>query len=142
MLQPFLLVGVGGSGGKTLRALRHSLELRLKQEDIHEWPKAWQMLHIDSPTNQDGGDFSAPFLPAEKYFALVAPGTSYLEAHAQVMADLPPQFVADVAIIAQIFEQFIKFVAHVTFNVAEELTLTHPDKSQTILAVLLNIPIF
>ena len=51
MLQPFLLVGVGGSGGKTLRAVKHALELRLQQEDWEEgWPKAWQLLHIDTPT--------------------------------------------------------------------------------------------
>jgi len=89
MLQPFLLVGVGGSGGKTLRALRHSLELRLQQEDWQEgWPNAWQMLHVDSPVTQDGASFPAPFLPSENYFPLVAPGTTYRQAHGAVMQNM------------------------------------------------------
>ena len=97
MLQPFLLVGVGGSGGKTLRALRHALELRLQQEDWTEgWPKAWQMIHVDSPVSQDGAAFPADFLPSENYFPLVAPGTSYKQAFDSVVANLPAQFKADI----------------------------------------------
>lgn len=96
MLQPFLLVGVGGSGGKTLRALRHSLELRLQQEDWQEgWPNAWQMLHVDSPVTQDGASFPAPFLK-EGYFPLVSAGTTYKAAYGSVMANLPSGVVPEI----------------------------------------------
>ncbi len=73
-----LLVGVGGSGGKTLRALKEQLDLRLLQEGWEgSWPKAWQILHIDSPTTQDGAEFPSPFLPREDYFPLVENAVSY-----------------------------------------------------------------
>ena len=66
MLRPFLLVGVGGSGGKTLRAIRQGLKAKLQQEGWDEGiPEAWQFLHVDSPSSQDGLEFPAPLLPRE-----------------------------------------------------------------------------
>jgi len=78
MLRPFLLIGVGGSGGKTLRGVRKALQLKLEQEKWRGgWPDAWQFLHIDSPISQDGAEFPAPFLPQDQYLSLVPAGVGY-----------------------------------------------------------------
>ena len=78
MLRPFLLIGVGGSGGKTLRAIRHNLELKLQAAGWAEGiPEAWQFLHYDTPVKQDGGEFGVPFLPPSSYHGLVAASTHY-----------------------------------------------------------------
>jgi hypothetical protein len=99
MLRPFLLVGVGGSGGKTLRALKQTLELELMQRGwTGGWPKAWQLLHVDSPTNQDGASFPAPFLPTEYYQGLVTTGTAYKQAYGAVAlpGKIPSELLPDV----------------------------------------------
>ncbi len=78
MLRPFLIIGVGGSGGKTLRGLKYQLELKLQQAGWNgPLPAAWQFLHFDTPTVQDGVDFPAPFLPAQQYKGLVSAGANY-----------------------------------------------------------------
>nr|WP_042197473.1 tubulin-like doman-containing protein [Kibdelosporangium sp. MJ126-NF4]CEL22982.1 hypothetical protein [Kibdelosporangium sp. MJ126-NF4]CTQ90121.1 hypothetical protein [Kibdelosporangium sp. MJ126-NF4] len=53
MSQPFLFVGVGGSGGDTLLRLYHELKTRLRRVHIEEMPAGWQFLHIDSRTTQE-----------------------------------------------------------------------------------------
>lgn len=86
MLSKFLLVGVGGSGGKTLRALKNNLELKLTQAGWETGlPAAWQLLHIDSPVIQDGTGFPAPMLPATDYMGLSKAGQKYTDAYQRMM---------------------------------------------------------
>lgn len=97
MLQPFLVVGVGGSGGKTVRALRHTINLTLRRVGWEDgMPDAWQFLHYDSPQAQDGQSFSAPFLPREDYLSLVPGGVDYSGIFDVVKSKANPKHLAQV----------------------------------------------
>ena len=75
-MRPLLFIGLGGAGGKTLRALKQTLNLELRDKGYSgEIPSAWQFLHID--LQLDGLDFPAPQLNAEEICMLVPPGASY-----------------------------------------------------------------
>jgi len=81
MYRPFVFVGLGGSGGKTLRFLKAGLRRWL---DDHEWdepgvPEAWQFLHIDTPTIPDGKELNqfVPMLEPGEYVGLVGDGVDY-----------------------------------------------------------------
>src|SRR3954453_2406008 len=79
MLRPFLLIGIGGSGGKTLRIVRHELERRLAEFAWEgKFPAGWRFLHIDVPSIADGDDPDLPAqLPTAEYAGLVSSGISY-----------------------------------------------------------------
>ena len=87
MLQKFLFVGLGGSGGKTLRFLHEDLSRRL---EAVRWtggmPGAWQFLHIDVPVTADG---VSPDLPAQlsrrSYVGLAPYGMSYVDLDEQLV---------------------------------------------------------
>ena len=89
LFRPFLVVGVGGSGGKTLRATRQEIHLRLERNGWHGgWPEAWQFLHIDSLISQDGLEFPSPLLPNVQYLSLLPEPTGYESLHAKALAGL------------------------------------------------------
>lgn len=90
MLSPFLLVGVGGSGGKTLRVVRDNLARRLDQAGWGgAFPKAWQFVHIDVPTTADGNDPDLPEqLPESDYQGMVGSGLNYRTIDSALIQDL------------------------------------------------------
>jgi hypothetical protein len=97
MFRPFLVVGIGGSGGKTVRAARQALQFKLDQQGWDGgWPEAWQFLHIDSPTTPDGLEFPAPLLPQENYLSLVPNGVGYKTIHDKVIQGLGAKLALEV----------------------------------------------
>lgn len=78
MLQKFLFVGVGGSGGVTLRALRALLQDHLVENGYDGGiPAAWQFVHIDVPLEQDRRPERIPLLDNNNYVGLAVEGLQY-----------------------------------------------------------------
>lgn len=77
MLKPLLMIGVGGSGGKTLRSMKQALNRRFLSAGYHEGiPDAWQFLQID--TTYDGVTFtSAPMMPRDEVHLVVPQGATF-----------------------------------------------------------------
>ena len=90
MLSPFLIIGVGGSGGKTIRAMRQTLLRRLRSKGWKgEFPEAWHFLEIDTISTQGGGNFSAPLLPANQFLGLVPQAVDYAGLRNQLIQRMP-----------------------------------------------------
>src|SRR5687768_6846706 len=79
MLRPFMMIGVGGSGGKTLRIIHHELERMLREIGWQGgFPAGWQFLHVDVPSVADGDDPDLPpQLANSEYAGLVTAGVNY-----------------------------------------------------------------
>jgi|LauGreSBDMM110SN_4_FD.fasta_scaffold03818_3 hypothetical protein len=78
MLRPILFIGLGGAGGKTLRAIKQKLQQDLiTKGNSAGIPTAWQFLHIDTPTVQDGAAFPAPMLLASEYYSVTRQGMTF-----------------------------------------------------------------
>lgn len=88
-MNPMIIIGCGGSGGKTIVGLRKVLESRLRQ--IEGWergiPDSWQLLWIDTLETQDpkATEFG-PQLPKEDYISLASTNSDYLEVYNSVMS--------------------------------------------------------
>lgn len=78
MLRPLLIIGVGGSGGKTIRSMIQSFERRFVSARYEGGiPQAWQFLQID--TTYDGNEFPAPMLDKDSFHQVLAPGDGFYE---------------------------------------------------------------
>jgi hypothetical protein len=76
MLKPLLVIGIGGSGGKTVRAMKQALNRTLESARYTGGiPAAWQFLQID--TTYDGVDFPAPMLPKDEVHLVVPQGETF-----------------------------------------------------------------
>lgn len=83
MIRPLLIIGVGGSGGKTIRAMKQELNRILESSGYTGGiPSAWQFLHID--TTRDGIDFPAPMLPPDEFHCVVPSGASFHDLAASI----------------------------------------------------------
>jgi hypothetical protein len=88
MIRPLLIIGVGGAGGKTIRAMKQELNRILESSGYTEGiPSAWQFLHID--TTYDGVGFPAPMLPADEFHCVVPSGARYEDILARITAHFP-----------------------------------------------------
>lgn len=80
MYSKFLFVGLGGSGGKTLRFLKREILNWMREHDAGtQIPRAWQFLHIDTPTVADGDEINdvADRLSADEYLGLIESGMEF-----------------------------------------------------------------
>ena len=76
MLSPLLIIGVGGAGGKTIRAMKQELNRILESSGYTGGiPAAWQFLQID--TTYDGIAFPAPMLSNDEIHCVAPKGSNY-----------------------------------------------------------------
>ena len=75
VLRPLLLIGLGGSGGKTLRAIKQVLQQNLESSEYSGGiPEAWQFLQIDTTYTPGDTGFPAPMLSAQEFCSVVRMG--------------------------------------------------------------------
>jgi hypothetical protein len=83
MIRPLLIIGVGGAGGKTVRAMKQELNRILESSGYTGGiPSAWQFLHID--TTHDGIGFPAPMLSPAEFHCVVPSGASFHDLAASI----------------------------------------------------------
>ena len=89
MYNRFLFIGLGGSGGKTLRFLKDQIRRWMKAHGIEvDIPSGWQFLHIDAPPQPDGNELNdrVPHLAPDEYLGLVQVGVSFDDVQAELDA--------------------------------------------------------
>ncbi|MCY4629324.1 MAG: hypothetical protein OXE75_00310 [bacterium] len=89
MYNRFLFIGLGGSGGKTLRFLKDQIQRWMKAHGIEgDIPSGWQFLHIDAPPQPDGDEINdrVAHLAGDEYVGLVPVGITFDAVQAQLDA--------------------------------------------------------
>ncbi|MFL6162065.1 MAG: tubulin-like doman-containing protein [Jatrophihabitantaceae bacterium] len=80
-MEKFFVVGLGGSGGKTLQFLMNTLTQELQRLGWYDpLPSCWQFVHVDLPPQPDGiGPEFPPTVPEQggSYLRVVTPHDSY-----------------------------------------------------------------
>lgn len=89
-IQPFIFVGVGGTGGKTLGVVRKTLSDTLSRIGWDEdWPEGWQFVHIDVPADPDADAGDTPYsLPRTSYVPLTTARSTYQGFHDAITQEL------------------------------------------------------
>lgn len=78
-LNPFLFIGVGGTGGKTIGVIRSHLLNAVKAVGWTELPRGWQFLHIDVPADPDAKTEGLPYsLPRSEYLGLTVKTSTFV----------------------------------------------------------------
>lgn len=78
MYRRMLFVGLGGSGGKTLRVLKRDLKEWLNDQGWKgEFPAGWQFVHIDTPAVADGKRPGGGDLDESEYLGLIGTGVGF-----------------------------------------------------------------
>ena len=90
MLGPMIFIGVGGSGGNTVRSIREFLWQKLVSEGWEgEFPECWQTLWIDTISQQGRGGYAAPLVPDNSYLGLVAGSVNYPVVAKNIQSSMP-----------------------------------------------------
>jgi len=89
MLDKFVLIGLGGSGGATVRYTVDSLRRNLERVGEHELPDAWQFMQIDAPISPDGpaDDIPADVLSRVSYTPLGTKNGKYIDLDGVIASD-------------------------------------------------------
>ena len=78
MLKKVVLIGLGGSGGKTVRTTHAAIDRLLRTRGWGEGvPQAWQFIHLDVPSAPDGLDPELPPAIPGTYYGMVPAGATY-----------------------------------------------------------------
>lgn len=78
-LNPYLFIGVGGTGGKTIGVIRETLLSAVKSFGGTTLPRGWQFLHIDVPTDPDTREEGLPYsLPRSQYVGLASKTSTFV----------------------------------------------------------------